>query len=71
MIDATAHPTAAWVTQAVRNPVMDPEDAGVTGKFLVSAALSVLGWTITGVGWAAAVYTMGHEFSTGRSAFRS
>lgn len=35
VLGATAHPTAAWVTQAVRNLVMDVEDAGCQVKYLI------------------------------------
>jgi transposase len=35
VLGATAHPTAAWVTQAARNLVMDFEDAGCRVKYLI------------------------------------
>jgi transposase InsO family protein len=34
-LGATAHPSAAWVTQAARNLVMDLEDAGCRVKYLI------------------------------------
>jgi transposase InsO family protein len=35
VLGATAHPTAAWVTQAARNLVLDIEDAGCQVKYLI------------------------------------
>jgi len=35
VLGATAHPTAAWVTQAARNLAMDLEEAGVTVRYLI------------------------------------
>src|SRR5437762_9052274 len=35
ILGTTAHPTAAWVAQAVRNLAMDLQDAGCSARFLV------------------------------------
>jgi len=35
ILGATAHPTAAWVTQAVRNLAMDLDDAGCTARYVI------------------------------------
>jgi transposase InsO family protein len=34
-LGATAHPSAAWVAQAVRNLAMDLDDAGCTARYII------------------------------------
>jgi hypothetical protein len=34
VLDAAAHPTASWVSQAARDLVMDLQDAGCRARFL-------------------------------------
>ncbi|MGW6357655.1 RNase A-like domain-containing protein [Streptomyces sp. NPDC055092] len=35
ILGTTAHPTADWATQTIRNYMMDVQDAGIRGKFLI------------------------------------
>jgi hypothetical protein len=35
ILGATAHPTAAWVAQSVRNFAMDLQDAGCTARYVI------------------------------------
>ena len=35
MLGTTAHPSADWVTQAIRNLVMDLDDAGCRARYLI------------------------------------
>jgi hypothetical protein len=35
VLGTTAHPTAAWVIQAIRNLVMDLDDAGCRARYLI------------------------------------
>jgi putative transposase len=35
LVGVTAHPTGAWVTQAARNLLMDPQEAGTRFRFLL------------------------------------
>lgn len=35
MLGTTAHPSASWVVQAIRNLVMDLDDAGCRARFLL------------------------------------
>ncbi|WP_327579116.1 MULTISPECIES: hypothetical protein [unclassified Streptomyces] len=35
ILGTTAHPTADWVTQTIKNLVMDVQDVGIRGKFLI------------------------------------
>ncbi|ABW09994.1 hypothetical protein Franean1_0535 [Parafrankia sp. EAN1pec] len=44
VLGATAHPTAAWVTQPARHQAMDPEDAGAQAKYLTRDRGSAFRW---------------------------
>ncbi|MFC7593460.1 hypothetical protein ACFQYP_64455 [Nonomuraea antimicrobica] len=35
MLGTTAHPSADWVTQAIKNLVMDLDDAGCRARYLI------------------------------------
>lgn len=35
ILGTTAHPAAAWVTQAIKNMAMDLEDASTKAKFVI------------------------------------